>query len=75
MRGKSNRFGEDVDLGLLLRFSKDQELYVVEGGDMVKFVALLQGRFLMKATSLHLGNMAYVYTIQEKITVGASSGY
>jgi hypothetical protein len=34
-----NHFGEDVDQGLLLRFSKDQELWWVEGGDLVKFVA------------------------------------
>jgi hypothetical protein len=39
MRGKVNRFGEDVDQGLLLRFSKDQELWWVEGGDLLKFVA------------------------------------
>ena len=32
--GKTKRFGENVDQGLLLRFSKDQELRVVEGGDL-----------------------------------------
>jgi hypothetical protein len=39
MRGEVNLFGEDVDQGLLLRFSKDQELWWVEGGDLVIFVA------------------------------------
>jgi hypothetical protein len=37
--GKVNHFGEDVDQGLLLWLSKDQELWWVEGGDLVKFVA------------------------------------
>jgi hypothetical protein len=39
MRGNSNLFGEDVNLGLLLQFPKDQELWVVEGENMVNFVA------------------------------------
>jgi hypothetical protein len=34
-----NCFGEDVDQGLLLRFSKGQELWWVEGGDLVIFMA------------------------------------
>jgi hypothetical protein len=39
MRGKLKLLGEDVDRGLLLRFSKDQELWMVEGGDKVIHVA------------------------------------
>mgnify|MGYP006163464079 CR=1 FL=1 len=40
MRENVNRFGEDVDRGLLLRFSKDQELWLVGGGDLVILVFL-----------------------------------
>jgi hypothetical protein len=46
MRENANRFGEDIDRGLLLRFSKYQELWVVEGGDLMIFVARLNGVFL-----------------------------
>jgi hypothetical protein len=34
-----NRFSENIDQGLLLQFSKDQELWWVEGGDLVNFLA------------------------------------
>jgi hypothetical protein len=34
-----NRFGEDADQGLLLRFSKYQELWVGEGDDLVEIMA------------------------------------
>ena len=40
MRVNVNRLGEDVDRGLLLRFSKDQELWMVGGGDLVILVFL-----------------------------------
>jgi hypothetical protein len=33
IRGNANRFAEDVDRDFLLRFLKDQELWVVGGGD------------------------------------------
>jgi hypothetical protein len=38
--GNANRFGEDVDRGLLLQISKDQELLLDGGGDLVILVFL-----------------------------------
>jgi hypothetical protein len=42
-----NRLGEVVDRCLLLRFPKDQELWVDEGGDLGNLVAQHIGVFLM----------------------------
>jgi hypothetical protein len=47
-----NRFGEDVDQGLLLRFPKDQGLWVGEGGDLVSLVAPTMLGFLVQLEKL-----------------------
>ena len=44
--GNENLLGEDVDRCLLLRFPKDQRLWVGEGGDLGDLVAQHLGVFL-----------------------------
>jgi hypothetical protein len=47
MRGNANRFGEDVDRGILLQVFKAREIWVVEGGDLRIFVFLVAQQWWM----------------------------
>jgi hypothetical protein len=64
--GKSNRFGEDVDQGLFLRFSKDQELWWVEGGDLVDLVAPNGVFFLCRTSSLRWKKGRGIYSPSQR---------
>jgi hypothetical protein len=59
-----NRVGEDVDKGLLLRFTKDQGLWVGEEGDLVNLVALNNDvlRFGVKQLEVEEGE-GYLYPL------------
>jgi hypothetical protein len=66
-----NRFGEDVDQGLLLRLSKDQELWWVEGGDIVDSVAPKCVFLLIGTSRLRKKKVRGIYTPFRNIVVPA----
>jgi hypothetical protein len=72
--GKSNRFGEDVDQGLLLRFSKDQELWWVEGGDLANLVAPNGVFFLCRTSSLRWKKGRGIYSPSQNVAVADLEG-
>jgi hypothetical protein len=57
-----NRFNEDVDQCLLLRFSKDKELWWVEGGDLVDLVAQNMVFFKLGTSRLRWKKRRGIYT-------------
>jgi hypothetical protein len=57
--GKVNRFGEDVDQGLHLRFPEDQGLWVGGGGDPCRLVAPTM--FFLSSSSSLWGRRGDIY--------------
>jgi hypothetical protein len=69
-----NRFGADVDQGLLLRFSKDQELWWVEGGHLVILVAPNGVFFLCRTSSLRWKKGKGIYSPTQNVAVAVVEG-
>jgi hypothetical protein len=63
-----------VDQGLLLRFSKDQELWWVEGGDLVNFVAPIMVFLSSGMSSLRNKKGRGIYSPSRNVAVAASRG-
>jgi hypothetical protein len=71
-RGKRNSFGADVDRDLLLRSSKDQEIWVVKGGDLAMRLAPNSVLFLMSTSKLEKMRGRGINTPPRNVSVAAA---